>query len=223
MPKTAGQLIVIDGIDGSGKATQAKLLVSRFKKLGRMVASFDFPQYQQNFFGQMVGDYLHGKFGPVRKINPYLASVLYAADRWETKEKMINKLNQGCIVVLDRYTSANQIHQASKIKDIREQNRYLKWLEQMEYKIFKIPRPDLVFFLHLPIDIVCDLIENRIRQKDSHEKDTDHLKNALSMALKLSKKYKNWHKIDCSHQGKILSRQTIADKIWQKVKQKLEN
>lgn len=213
MSKTAGQLIVIDGIDGSGKATQAKLLANRIKKTGRQVASFDFPQYQ-NFFGQMVGEYLRGQFGPVVKINPYLASVLYAADRWETKEKIINKLNQGCIVAMDRYTSANQIHQASKIKNLQEQNRYLDWLEQMEYEIFKIPRPALVLFLYLPIDLVCDLIKKRSRRPDDHEKNILHLKGALAMALKLSKKYKYWRRIDCSHSGKVLSRRVIADKIW---------
>lgn len=214
-------LIVIDGIDGSGKTTQTKLLTKHFKKKGFKACSFDFPQYEQNFFGKMAGQYLHGHFGSTKTISPYLSSVLYAADRWETKEKIERKLKQGCIVVVNRYVPSSKIHQASKLKTACAQNKYLKWLDKLEYEIFKIPKPDLVLFLHLPIDIVCDLINKRDRQKDEHERDITHLKAALAIAKRLSKRYKHWQRIDCSDKGLILNKEQISDKLWRVIKRKL--
>lgn len=214
-------LIVIDGIDGSGKTTQTNLLVKRLKQQGYKACSFDFPQYDQNFFGHIVGQYLHGQFGSTQKISPYLSSILYAADRWETKQKIEHKLNQGYIVVLNRYVPSSKIHQASKLKTACAQNKYLKWLDKLEYEIFKIPKPDLVLFLHLPIDIVCDLINKRGRQKDEHERDVRHLSEALAMAQKLAGIYKHWYRVDCSNNQQILSRKDISEKIWQIIKKKL--
>ena len=100
-----GRLIVIDGTDGSGKATQVKLLQTRLKKEGYRVKTLDFPQYQENFFGGFIGECLTGDHGNFVSLDPYIASVLYAADRFQSKEKILGWLKKGEIVILDRYVS----------------------------------------------------------------------------------------------------------------------
>ncbi|PIR04899.1 MAG: thymidylate kinase, partial [Candidatus Liptonbacteria bacterium CG11_big_fil_rev_8_21_14_0_20_35_14] len=148
---TKGKLIVIDGIDGSGKATQIKLLETRLKKEKIKVKTIDFPRYQDNFFGKLIGKYLSGIYGDFIKVAPRLASVLYAADRFESSQQIQNWLNLGFTVLADRYATANQIHQGGKISNLKERKDFLKWLDTMEYEIFKIPKPDLVIYLDLPL------------------------------------------------------------------------
>ena len=120
-----GFFIVIDGTDGSGKATQTKLLAEKLKKSGRKVKTIDFPQYENNFFGKMVGRYLSGEFGKSSEVSPYLASILYAGDRFEEKETIEKWLNEGFVVIADRYASSNQIHQGGKISNSAKRKEFL--------------------------------------------------------------------------------------------------
>jgi len=113
-----GKFIVIDGTDGSGKATQTKLLEIILKKNGYRVKTIEFPQYKKNFFGKLIKEHLQGLHGNFLSVNPYLASTLYAADRYESKQKIEKWLAEGYTVIADRYVSANQLHQGGKIKDI---------------------------------------------------------------------------------------------------------
>jgi len=114
-----GKLIVIDGTDGSGKATQVALLVKRLKKEGKTVKIVDFPEYYKNFFGAFIGHCLSEQYYKFLNVHPKIASVLYAADRWESSEELRNWLKKGHIVIANRYVSANQIHQAGKIKSVK--------------------------------------------------------------------------------------------------------
>jgi len=215
--KKRGKFIVIDGTDGSGKATQTKLLVARLRKKGYKVKTVDFPQYENNFFGKMVGRYLAGEFGTSAQVSPYLASVLYAADRFETKEKIEKWLKGGNVVIADRYASSNQIHQGGKIKDSKRRKEFLNWLEEMEFKIFKIPRPDASIYLDVPIEFSLKLLKNKSAQdrkkylkgkQDIHESDRKHLEDAKNSAIKLVEKSNNWIRINCVEKGKLLP---IAD------------
>jgi dTMP kinase len=221
-----GKFIVIDGTDGSGKATQTKLLVEKLRKKKYKVKTIDFPQYENNFFGKMVGRYLTGEFGTSSAVSPYLASVLYAADRFETKEKIEKWLKEGNIVIADRYASSNQIHQGGKIKDPKKRKEFLNWLEEMEYKIFKIPRPNASIYLDVPIEFSLKLFKNKSAQKrkkylkgkkDIHESDRKHLQDAKNSAIKLVKKSNNWIKIDCVKKGKLLPIPDISQIIWLKI------
>ena len=221
-----GKLIVIDGIDGSGKATQTKLLLERMKKEGYKTATIDFPQYYKNFFGKAVGKYLSGKFGSADKISPYLASILYALDRWESKNFIINQLNKEKIFICNRYSSANMIHQGGKIKQKKEKKEFVKWLEKMEFDVFKIPKPDLVVYLDVPCGIGQKLVGKKNIRKytdgkkmDMHEKDRNHLSNARLQALELARQNKNWIKINCIKNNKLLSIKEINDLIWDKLKE----
>lgn len=221
-----GKFIVIDGTDGSGKATQTKLLVKRLKQEGYKVKTIDFPQYKNNIFGKMVGRYLSGEFGSASEVNPYLASTLYAADRFETKDRIKKWLKNGCIVIADRYASSNQIHQGGKIKNDDERKIFLDWLEVMEYKVFKIPKPDGIIYLDVPIKFSINLLKEKKAQlkknylkgkKDIHENDLKHLRDAKESAIKLIKKFNNWTRINCIKKNKLMSIEEINNIIWEKV------
>lgn len=219
-----GKLIVLDGSDGSGKATQTRLLIARLKEEGYRVATLDFPQYENNFFGALIGKCLAGECGDFIGIDPHIASVLYAADRFESKQKIESWLKKGYVVVLDRYASANQIHQGGKITDPKKQKFFLEWLDQLEHHVFGIPRPDLIVYLDVPIDIAQKLLQRETRQrskvylkkkqKDLAETNIKHLAESRVNALKLVKQLNSWTKIECTKKGELLSREVIAEKIW---------
>lgn len=211
MPKNknknkTGKLIVIDGIDGSGKATQVKLLAEKLKKLKVRVKTIDFPRYYDNFFGQLIGEYLSGSYGDFIQTNPRIASVLYAADRFESSQQIKSWLAQGYVVIADRYVSANQIHQGGKIADSRKRQTFLTWLDEMEYKVFKIPQPDLVIYLDVPFEVSQAWLKQKVAKrrkkylrgrKDVAENNLLHLKNSRASALSLAKRNKNWVRIKC--------------------------
>ncbi len=219
-----GKFIVIDGTDGSGKATQTRLLVSRLKKSGFKVKTVDFPQYKNNFFGRMVGRYLTGEFGGSSEVSPYLASTLYAADRFETKDEIIKWLRNGNIVIADRYASSNQIHQGGKIKNNKERKIFLDWLEIMEYDVFKIPRPDAIIYLDVPVKFSLKLLKEKKAQikkeylkgkKDIHENDLKHLQDAKKSAIRLVEKTNNWRRVNCVKGDKLMSIESINEIIWE--------
>lgn len=226
-----GKLIVIDGTDGSGKATQVKLLTHRLKNEGHTVRVVDFPEYYNNFFGTFIGHCLSEQYYNFLNVHPKIASVLYAADRFESSKEMRDWLKKGYIVIANRYVSANQIHQGGKIKNAKKRNNFIKWLDEMEYGVFKIPHPDITLYLSLPIDIVLQLLKHRDsskmkraylkKKKDVHEADVNFLKNSIKSALKLEKEVPNFLKIDCAPKGEILSREIIHEKIYEKLKKVL--
>ncbi len=222
-----GKLIVIDGTDGSGKATQTGLLIKNLKKDKKKVKVVDFPEYYSNFFGAFIGHCLSEQYYNFVKTHPKIASVLYAADRFESKDMIEQWLKAGFIVVANRYTSANQIHQGGKIKNTKKREAFIKWLAEMEYGVFKIPRPDAIFYLNVPIPVVVKLIKKRNAQgtraylgnkKDIAEKDYAHLENSRKSALWLAKTQKNWIKIECMKNGELLRPEPIHEKIYAKVK-----
>jgi len=229
MKKKKGKLIVIDGLDGSGKATQTNLLIKRLKKQGYKTAVTDFPQYYKSFFGKMVGRYLAGEFGTAKQVSPYLASILYSADRWEAKEKMKQWLGEGRVVISNRYVSANQIHQAGKIRGRSEKIKFLKWLSRMEFEVFGLPKPNLVIFLDVPINVSQRLVIKKGMRKylggvghDIHEASKSHLAEAQKQVFDLVKKHTGWKKVECFKNGRLLTRQEIAAQVWQVIKKRLK-
>ncbi len=220
-----GVLIVIDGLDGSGKATQQKQLAKRLKADGYKVKLIDFPRYKDNFIGAFIGDCLAGKHGAWDKIDPYIASVIYAADRFEASGEIKRWLDQGYIVIADRYVSANQIYQGGKIADDTQRYRFLKWLDQLEFEVFKIPRPDVVFFLDVPVEVSMQLSKRSRKvylkddQKDLHETNLDIQIQAYKSAIKMVRSFNNWVTITCTDpKGQILPVEVIAEKLWCEVK-----
>lgn len=211
--KRKGKLIVIDGTDGSGKATQTKLLVKRLKENGIRVRTLDFPQYASNFFGKLLDECLHGKQKGFSTLDPHITSVLYAADRFESKEKIEQWIEQGMVVVLDRYVSANQIHQGGKIASIKKRREFLQWLDTMEYEIFDIPRPDVVVYLSVPVGFSLRLLNAEGKETDTVESDRTYLENSAKAAEWLCHQNK-WSKILCVRNGVLRSIEEIHEEVF---------
>lgn len=225
MSKSAGLLIVIDGSDGSGKATQTKLLVDRLQDEGKRVETIDFPQYENNFFGELLGDCQTGEYGDFAKVDPKIASVIYAADRFESSPKIKKWIVEGAIVVADRYVSANQMHQGGKIKDHEKKRDFLLWLDRMEYEIFQIPRPDVVLYLDVPAPTTKKLLEdNKVemrskkkylkRRIDLVELNDEYQENSKKAAAEIVKERNKWRRVECTENGELLSRETIHERVY---------
>ena len=227
MAKKRGKLIVIDGSDGSGKATQTRFLLARLKAEGYKTKTLDFPQYEENHFGRLIGRCLAGDFGDFIAIDPHIGSVLYAADRFESRPKIERWLKAGYTIVLDRYVSANQIHQGGKIRDVKKQKEFLSWLDHMEHGVFGLPRPDVIVYLDVPVEVSQKLLgqEEQQRkkvylkkgQKDLAEMNVKHLSLSRENALRLVNKLNRWARINCTAKGTMFSREAIAEKVWSAV------
>jgi len=208
-----GKLIVIEGIDGSGKGTQLKMLLKYLNEKNINHTSFDFPQYGKTFFGDFAHRFLNGEFGHFSRINPYLASFPYAADRWQVKDKIWQAINDGKLVICNRYTPSS-IYQAVKVRSPQRKN-FLNWVDTLEYEVFGIPRPSLVIFLYVPLELAQNLIAKK--KKDQYEKNTKYLKKVEEMYLDILKTNKSWVKIDCVENETILSPEIIHQKILDKL------
>lgn len=212
-----GKLIVIDATDGCGKTTQFNKLIERLVVEGYEPETFKFPQYQNNQFGNLVACFLRGDFGDPTQMNPYLSSVLYAADRFESKKIIEKWLAQNKIVVLDRYVSANQIHQGCKIADNEKREIFLKWLDKIEHGVFGIPRPDTIIYL----DVRAETSNKIMRQRgklDKNESNLEYQKQSREQSLRLVSQMNNWERIICEEDGRLLPVDTIHKKIWAAVK-----
>lgn len=212
-----GKIIVIEGSDGSGKTTQTNLLIERCKKEGIAVETLRFPQYTENLFGTLIRECLDGKHGDFINMDPKVASVLYACDRFETMKKIEEWKKEGKTIILDRYVTSNQIHQGGKIKDESEREDFLTWLSKMEYGILKNIQPDIVFYLNMPIEVSIDLISKREGIKDAADSDFNYLKNSKEAGLFMVKKEPFWKVVDCMEEGALLPPEKIADIIWSKL------
>jgi dTMP kinase len=216
-----GVLIVIDGTDGSGKATQTKLLVEKVSKT-RKTQTTDFPRYGTNLLGKLIRECLDGLHGNFIAIDPKIVSVLYAVDRFETLPIIIKWLKDGCVVILDRFVSANQIHQGGKIRDPKAREEFLSWLDKLEFGILGLPRPDIIIYLHVPVEVSVELARKRAVAKgqapDEAERDTRHQAESQESALSIIKRSNNWVRIDCAPQGAILSIETIHEEIFKAIK-----
>jgi dTMP kinase len=213
-----GKLIVIDGGDGSGKATQSELLMDYLKKAGQRVKYLDFPRYYTSFHGKVVGRFLQGEFGTLDAVSPYLAALAYAIDRAGTKEEMDQWLSGGGVLLCNRYATSSMAHQGAKMP-LSKQDEFVAWLDEMEYKVHKIPREDIVIYLYVPWKLGYELTLKKDQRKyidgklDIAEKDMHHREASEAMYLKLAGERKNWVTIDCVKDGAILPKEEIHQKI----------
>lgn len=224
-----GKFIVIEGIDGVGKGTQADLLVSRIADSGYVITKYAFPRYGHPACAN-VEAYLNGDFGPADSIDPYQASSYYAADRLAAAPEIRVSLERGDVVVSDRYVDSNAGHQGGKISNIAERDTYLKWLYDLEYKEHGIPKPDIVIILHANADIGQKLVGKKDRREylregthDGHEGDIGHMRRASDAFLYLARKEpERYALINCSPEGELLSIEIIHEMIWAKIQPMLE-
>lgn len=212
-----GKLIVIEGTDGSGKATQSGQLAARLAAEGFKVRKVDYPNYQSQS-SALVKMYLSGEFGNrPEDVNAYAASAFYAVDRIASYKKEWEEFYlSGGIIIADRYTTSNMIHQAAKIKDSAEKERYLEWLWDFEFTKCGLPIPDKVFFLAMPPAVSQELMRGRENKagndKDIHEQNSEYLSYCFTNACDIAVKF-NWHRVDCTHSGQIKTIDEIHNEI----------
>ncbi len=220
----SGKLIIIEsGSDASGKATQTKKLYEKLAQEGYSVKKVEYPNYNSQS-SALVKMYLNGEFGDkASAVDSYIASTFYAADRYASfKTEWEDFYNQGGIILADRYTTSNMVHQASKMED-KDRDKYLDWLVDYEFNMYKIPKPNGVIFLDVPIEFSKKLMENRKNKftgeskKDIHESDINYLEKSYQNSLYIANKY-GWNKINCVDNNELRSIESIHEEIYEKVK-----
>ncbi|AUN12894.1 dTMP kinase [Paraclostridium sordellii] len=224
-----GKLIIIEsGSDASGKATQTKKLFNRLEQDGYKVKKVEYPNYKSES-SALVKMYLNGDFGKnAEDVDPYVASTFFAADRYASfKTEWEEFYNNGGIIIADRYTTSNMVHQASKM-DGNERDKFINWLFDYEFNLYKIPEPDCVVFLNVPIEYSKKLMENRKNKftgedkKDIHESDISYLSKSYENSLYIANKY-NWNKINCIENENLRSIESIHEEIYNIVKENLNS
>jgi dTMP kinase len=219
-----GKLIIIEGSDGSGKATQTEKLYNRLVKEGYKVAKVEFPNYNSDS-SALIKMYLKGEFGTnPHDVNPYIASTFYAVDRFASYKTIWKSFyDEGGIVLADRYTTSNMIHQAAKITDKNEKSNFLDWLWDFEFNLYSLPIPDSVIFLDMPPQYSRRLMEERMNKftgeesKDIHERDFSYMERSYENAKIISDKY-SWESVNCINGDSIRSIEEIHEEIFRRVK-----
>lgn len=215
-----GKLIVIEGTDGSGKSTQFKLLSQRLEQEGHVFRHLVFPRYNEES-SALIRLYLGGAFGTnPSDVNAYAASAFYAVDRYASyKQDWGQWYEQGGVIVSDRYTTSNAVHQTSKEPE-EKQAEFLRWLYEFEYEKLGLPRPDLVIYLDVPTDCTEKLMRHREASTntsaDIHEKDMEYLATCRRIG-RAAAKYYGWKTISCAENGQMRSIEEIHDEIYRYV------
>jgi len=221
-----GKLIVIEGTDGSGKSTQFKLLTSRLEAENRAFQKLVFPQYAEPS-SALIRMYLGGEFGTrPSDVNAYAASAFYAVDRYASFKKVWGQwYEDGGLIVSDRYTTSNAVHQASK-EPVEKQPEFLKWLYDFEYDKLGLPAPDLVIYLDVPTDFTEAMMRRREADTntsaDIHEQDMEYLATCRRTG-KAAAEYYAWTMIQCVQNGKMRSIEDIHEEIYRHVAACLED
>lgn len=220
-----GILIAIDGVDASGKQTQTELLKKRLVEGGKNIKAVSFPAYD-NPSSTLVKMYLNGDFGEKpADVNAYATSTFFAADRFATYRTDWGKdYNSGTIILADRYVSSNLIHQASKIDNSAEKDKFLTWLDDLEHNIYGLPRPDVTIFLDMPPEYGVMLMKDRANKangtdkKDIHESDFSYLETSYNNAVYVAERF-NWKRVSCVKDGEIRSVEDIHNDIYSIIKE----
>ena len=224
-----GRFIVIEGSDGAGKATQTKLLEQYLQAQHIPVKIVDFPQYATTFYGKMIAEYLKGEYGNLSQIPPQLISVIYAMDRATAKKKMDLWLKKGGVLLANRYVTSNMGHQAARLPESKREE-FITWLEDLEYRLNKIPRENIVIYLHVPYQISQELIMNKAKSqreyvkgkaKDLVEENLEYLKNSEAAYMELVHRFPHWVMVECiNEKNELRSREDIHAEIVRILREK---
>jgi dTMP kinase len=216
-----GTLIAIEGIDGSGKGTQAARLRDSLLSQGRSVELISFPRYGETFFGARIGDFLNGRLGGLAEVDPFLAAALFAGDRFESRTLLIDAMASHDVVILDRYVASNVAHQAAK-RTGEERQRLTEWILRLEYDVYGLPRADRTLLLDLPAEQAQQLIARKNARSytekaaDLQEADAVYLETVREAYRELARADSTWSVVSISR-GHLRSLDDVADEILRAV------
>ena len=219
-------LVAIEGIDGSGKGTQSAALCERLGRSGRAACILSFPRYQQTHFGAAIGQFLDGRFGSLDDVHPQLAAVLFACDRFESRDMILKAAADHDVVIFDRYVASNMAHQAARL-DEPQRSHLARWIETIEYEVFGVPPADLTILLDLPAAMAQALIATKAQRSytdkpaDLQEADTGYLDRVRQMYVSLARQQPRWGRIDCLRDSSLRSVENIADELFDLVDRRL--
>ena len=237
--------MAIEGIDGSGKGTQAQMLLDRAREMGYTTALLSFPQYQVTQSSKWIAEYLKGDFGELDEVPPFFAGMMFALDRYESKNQIMDSLNEHDLVIMDRYVASNLAYQGARIAN-DDRSRFVDRLLKLEYEIYGLPKPELTLFLDMPVAFSEFLISERgtraytaddeikgataeqvdvpLGRYDIHEENTEYLHAVHEMYQRLIQSNDMYpHEvINCKNKdGRLRSREDIAREVWSAVEEKL--
>jgi dTMP kinase len=216
--------IVIEGLDGSGKSTQLKLLKDYLNKNNIAFEYLHFPRTETGIFGDLVARFLRGDLGKIDQVDPYLVGLIYAGDRNNAKTQITNWINEGKLVIVDRYVYSNMAFQGAKITDSEKKQELRVWLNNLEYEHYKIPKPELSLFLDVPFSFTTNSLQNQRNgddrdylqgKQDIHEADLSFQENVRQEYLSLLNDDSTFQLIQCynTEQNKMLAPELIFEKI----------
>ena len=214
-----GLLVAIEGIDGSGKGTQAARLCESLRAAGTKCELFSFPRYRDTQFGAKIGDFLNGRFGNLNEVSPFLVSLLFAGDRFESRRVLLQAIAENDVVLCDRYVASNIAHQAAKV-DGAERRELIDWVRYVEHQLYELPHPDRTLFLDLPVQQATELIALKVRRSytdrtaDLLESDSAYLQKVHDVYVQLAADEAGWIRIDCLDGGQIKPVDQIAGEVW---------
>lgn len=217
-------LIAIEGIDGAGKGTQCKHLVDRLTAAGVRTAGLQFPRYSETTFGAAIGDFLNGRFGSLDQVHPQLAAVLYAGDRFESKQVLQQAMDTHEVVVLDRFTGSNLAHQSAKLQG-EERAELLKWIDHVEHVVFGLPRPDLNILIDISSNWSRELVSRKEardytdNEADIQEANLPYLEKVRACYVTVAEQRDDWQVVESLNEaGELRSVRDINDEVFELIK-----
>jgi dTMP kinase len=215
-------LLAIEGLDGSGKATQTALLQARAQAQGLRVATLAFPRYGASAYAAAIAEYLNGAFGPLASVDPHFAAVLYAMDRYAARDHLLDLIANHDLVILDRYVSSNLAYQGARVAP-EARARFITWLSALEYGNLRLPAADLTLYLAMPVTAAAELVARKQRRDytdrkaDLHEADTRYLAacQAVYTELLAAQHHSVWHDVPgADSAGQPLSPEALREHLW---------
>ncbi len=213
-------LIAIEGIDGAGKGTQCRHLVDRLNAAGVKTAGLQFPRYSETTFGAAIGDFLNGRFGSLDQVHPQLAAVLYAGDRFESKQVLQQAIDTHDVVVLDRFTGSNLAHQSAKLNG-EERSELIKWIDHVEHVVFGLPRPDMNILIDISSNWRRELVSRKAardytdEEADIQESNLPYLEKVRSCYLTVAADRDDWCVVESLNEvGELRSVDDINDEVF---------
>jgi dTMP kinase len=216
------KFIVLEGLDGAGKSTQIRLLSEFLKTKGFPFQYLKFPRMDAPVFGDMIARFLRGEFGPIQSVHPYLVALIYAGDRADAAKQIRQWLKKKVMVIADRYVLSNIAYQCAKLPSKAERERLAKWINELEYKYYKIPMPDISLFLDVPMLFTREKLTNTRTgddrnylggKRDIHEQDLQFQAQVRQVYLDQLQKDPSFVRIDCSSRNQMLPPGEIFDRI----------